>query len=211
MIGGRYGKCVVTMEIILKPELLLGEGRHKVVYAHPTDEHKCIKIMKNAADTELQRELKYYKALARRGKQLSMMVQYYGEVSTNLGTGYVFEQVKDFDGTTSHELTAIFKDRENMEKLLGCTAQEVLRKFQQLCFEEKPVVSNMDPYNYMIQRLSPTEYTIRVIDNIGTPSHIPLAYYFDYFASKHIHKYWRRFVKKYAPLYPDIFSEEFLR
>jgi len=164
--------------------------------------------MKDARDTELERELQYHKALARRGKSLSMLVKYYGEVETNLGKGYVFERVLDFDGKTSQELTAIFEDRERMEILLGDSAEAVLKRFKQLCFAEKIVVSNMDPYNYMIQRLSPEKYTIRVIDNIGTPAHVPLAYYFDYFAAKHIQKYWQRFVKKYASRYPEIFAEE---
>ena len=196
--------------LTLSEDLLLGEGRHKKVYRHPADNGKCIKIMKDAEDTELQRELEYHKALARRGKHLSMLVQYYGEVQTNLGQGYVFEQVQDFDGTPSRELTVIFEDRENAEKLLGCSAQDVLRKFRKLCFDEKIVVSNMDPYNYMLQRLSENEYTIRVIDNIGTPAHLPLAYYFDYFAAKHIRKYWKRFVKKYKDVYPDVFPKDLL-
>ena len=195
----------------LDDNLLLGEGRHKVVYAHPEDNKKCIKIMKDAADTELLRELKYHKILKKRGKKLSMMVQYYGEVETNLGHGYIFERIMDFDGSPSREVSAIFEDRENTEKVLGCTVQDVLHKFHKLLMEEKVVVSNIDSYNYMLQRTSPSEYTIRVIDNIGTPAHLPLAYYFDFLAGRHIQKYWQRFVKRYSQKYPGVFPEDLLK
>lgn len=196
--------------IELEESELLGEGRHKKVYQHPSDLGKCIKIMKDAQDTELERELKYHRIMAKRGKHLSMLVEYYGEEETNLGKGYIFEKVVDFDGKPSQELTAIFEDKENTEKLLGCTASELLHSFKDLCFKEMPVVANMDSYNFMIQRLSPTKYTIRVVDNIGTPAHLPLAYYFDFFAKKHIAKYWHRFAVRYNKKYPGFFTDDLL-
>ena len=200
------------METInLNESLLLGEGRHKVVYAHPTDSRKCIKIMKDSLDTELERELKYHRALARRGKKLSMLVEYYGEVETNFGKGYLFERVMDYTGETSRELSFVLDNPAETQKLLGCTTEDVLHRFHDMLLEQKLVVSNIDSYNYMIQLLSPTKYTIRAIDNIGTPAHVPLAYYFDFLALKHIKKYWARFAKRYSEKYPGIFPKDLLK
>lgn len=197
--------------LIIDKNNFLGEGLHKRVYVHPADEHKCIKVMKDEKDAEIQRELGYYKTLKLLGKHPSMMAEYYGEVETNLGQGYCFERVLDYDGCPSRTLSAIFKDKAAEEEILGCSVEAVLLKFKQLLMEEKIVVSNIDPYNFMIQRLNAEEYTIRVIDNIGSPVHVPLSYYFDFVAKMHVKKYWLRFIEKYSSRYPNIMTSNLIR
>ena len=62
----------------------------------------------------------------------------------------------------------------------------------------------------MVQRKTPDEACIRIVDNIGTPVMIPLAYHFDYFATKRAIKYWKRFVDVLKTTFPNQLSHELL-
>lgn len=60
----------------------------------------------------------------------------------------------------------------------------------------------------MIQRLSPTEYTFKIIDNIGSPVLLPLAYYLGFVEAKRAKKYWGRFTIKLKRFFPEIFTDD---
>ena len=96
------------------------------------------------------------------------------------------------------------------KKLLPDT-EKLLLDFKKTYFDERFLLAGVDPDNYLVQRISPTERRVRIIDNIGIASFIPLPYYFDYFALKRAGKYWLRFVEQMRAEYGNIFSEEFLR
>ena len=51
-------------------------------------------------------------------------------------------------------------------------------------YDEKFLLAGVDADNYLVQRVSPTERRVRIIDNIGIATFVPLPYYFDYFANK---------------------------
>lgn len=68
----------------------------------------------------------------------------------------------------------------------------------------------MELENFLVQRKSITDYYIRIVDNLGSPSVVPLAFYFNYFADKRLERYWKRFVELLYVSYPCIFDEEFI-
>ena len=196
--------------INLTDDLFLGDGNHKIVYAHPTDKNLCVKLLRTPDDPDFAKESRYRKSLGSRADKMTLLTKYFGEVETSKGKGYLFERVLDFDGKISQTMLNVFDDTLADKKLLPDT-EKLLLDFKRTYFEEKFLLAGVDPDNYLVQRISPTERRVRIIDNIGIATFIPLPYYFDYFAIKRAKKYWRRFIELLSTDYGEIFSEEFLR
>lgn len=196
--------------INLTDDLFLGDGNHKIVYAHPTDKNLCVKILRTPDDPDFAKESRYRKALGSRADSMTLLTKYFGEVETSKGKGYLFERVLDYDGKISQTMLNVFDDTIADKKLLPVT-EKLLLDFKRVYFDEKFLLAGVDPDNYLVQRTSPTERRVRIIDNIGIATFIPLPYYFDYFAIKRAKKYWARFVDLMRSDYGKIFSEDFLR
>ena len=197
-------------KIILRDDLFLGDGNHKIVYAHPTDINLCVKLLRTPDDTDFAKEMRYRKALGTRADSMTLITKFFGAVETNKGTGYLFERVTDFDGKNSQTMLNVFDDTIADKKLVPAT-EEMLLDFKKVFFAERFLLAGVDPDNYLVQRTSPTARRVRIIDNIGIATFIPLPYYFDYFALKRVKKYWGRFVDLMRSDYSNIFSEDFLR
>lgn len=196
--------------INLTDDLYLGTGMHKTVYAHPTDKQLCIKILHTTPDEDLKRELRYRKTLGERANSMTLLTRYFGEVDTSEGKGYLFERVIDYDGKSSQNMLELFEEAIHDKKHLP-SLEQLLLDFKRVYFMEKIPLAGIDPDNYLVQKTSPTEARVRIIDNIGTSAFIPLAYYFDSFADKRARKYWRMFVNELSTRYRILFPEEFTR
>lgn len=200
--------------ITLTDDLFLGKGVHRAAYIDPQDPLKCIKILFQADDQEWRRELRYRKSRQRRHLSSTLLTTYYGTVETNLGTGYVFERIVDYDGKSSMD----FKDF--LEKQAACQSPKeslpfvkaVLQQLKERFFQEKIIVSNMHYGNMLIQRLSkdPLNFSVRIIDNIGSPSHLPLAFYLDFVALRRCKRYWNRYIHTIQHDYPALMPEKLL-
>lgn len=197
-------------KIILTDNLYLGTGMHKTVYAHPTDPHLCIKILHTTPDPDLERELRYRKTLGSRADSMTLLTKYFGEVDTSEGKGYLFERVIDFDGKSSKTLLNLL-DEAIADKTKLPALEKILLDFKDVYFAEKIPLAGIDADNYLVQRISPTENRVRIIDNIGTSAAIPLAYYFDMFAQKRAVKYWRQFVGELSLRYHILLPKNFLQ
>ena len=199
-----------TEKIIITDDLYLGTGNHKTVYAHPTDPHLCIKILHTTPDPDFDKEFRYRKALGKHADDMTLLTGYFGEVDTSKGKGYLFERVIDFDGKPSKTLLNLF-DEALVDKTKLPAVEKILTDFKRAYFAEKILLAGIDADNYLVQRISPTDCRVRIIDNIGTSALIPLAYHFDMFAKKRVVKYWRQFVAELSSRYRLLFTEDFLR
>ena len=196
--------------IILTDDLYLGVGNHKTVYAHPTDKNLCVKILHTPDDPDFKKESRYRKALGDRADKMTLLTKFFGEVETSKGKGYLFERVLDFDGKICQTMLNVFDDTVADKKLLPET-EKLLLDFKKTFFEERFLLAGVDADNYLVQRTSKTTRRVRIIDNIGIATFIPLPYYFDFFALKRVKKYWRRFVEQTRSDYKNLFSEDFLK
>lgn len=199
-----------TETITLTENLFLGKGAHKKCYQHPTDKNLCVKIIFQTPDVDLEKELKYRKVLKLRNQKPLLLPKYLGTVKTNLGEGHIFERCCDYNGNTSLTIKQFIESQPASPEHINDIIQVILL-FKKLYFQEKIVTSDMDPANFMIQRITENNYTIKIIDNIGTPVMIPLAYYFDYFAAQRTKKYWKRFLEYLKRVFPDIFKSEIIK
>ena len=196
-------------KIILTDDLFLGDGNHKIVFAHPTDKNLCVKLLRTPDDPDFAKEMRYRKALGNRADSMTLLTKFFGEVETSRGTGYLFERVIDFDGKSSQTMLNVLDDTFTYRELLPET-EKLLLDFKRVYFNEKFLLAGVDPDNYLVQRTSPTERRVRIIDNIGIATFVPLPYYFDYFAVKRVKKYWQRFVDLMRSDYGKIFSADYL-
>ena len=183
-------------------DLKLEDGNNKVVYAHPTDKNLCIKILFTTPDTDFDREMKYRNALGNKVEKMKLLTKYFGEVETNRGKGYLFERIIDFDGSVSKTVLDYIQNSTNIEDLVN-----LLLEFKKDFINEKFVAAGMDPDNFMVQQISPTERQVKIIDNIGTSAKFPVLYYSDFLMAKRARKYWKRFVQEISIEYSSVITK----
>lgn len=94
-------------KVFLTEKEFVGAGKHRSCYAYPGDPSRVIKVLHEASERELRsvaHELDYYRWLDKHLKDWRGIPRFYETVETNLGTGYVYECVRDFDGKISETM-----------------------------------------------------------------------------------------------------------
>lgn len=213
--------------INLESSMLIGQGGHKKVYIDPRDASHCVKILFNADDPDMKKELRYRKAIRNRQRELSMIPAYYGTVETNLGLGYVFDRIFDCDGRTSRTLEeildavecrlvgnqpvadGIYTELPENLNLLRRWSEDCLRYLRKDFLEAKVITSNMEAANFLMQVEKKGKYHFWIADNLGSPVKIALIFYVDILAEGHVKRYWNRFVKDLYTTYPAIMTQQF--
>ena len=150
--------------------------------------------------------MKYRRALGSKAEKMTLLTKYFGEIATNKGKGYLFERVLDFDGSESKTLLEHIQNPLSIDDLI-----KLLLDFKRVFIGEKFVAAGMDPDNFLVQRISPVERRIRIIDNIGTSARFPILYYSDFLMSKRAKKYWRRFVREIQIEYSNVINKDVVK
>ena len=194
-------------ELILSDELFIGMGGQQKTFIHPKDPSKCVKISYIGINRDIKKELRYRKICAESLKNSRLITKYFGEVSTNMGTGYVYERVRDFNGNTSKDLRnflVIMSDDAESLKIV----ENVLLGFKEDFMRECIVTVDRNTANFMVQETSPGVYQVRIVDNIGTPVLIPLVYYFRFAAKWKARRIWNRWVDDLLKNFPQLILPE---
>lgn len=173
----------------------LGTGRHRKCYPHPDDAQRCIKIIYNSGhggDKETRRELNYYAQLSRRLKDWSGIPRYYGTVETDLGTGYVYDVITDFDGKPSITLTEFAEQCRYPEDVK--VLRHMLKALRRYMENNRIVTMTLKPQNVLCRRISASEVVPVICDNIGEGTLIPLATWSGWFYQRKLERTWLRFM-----------------
>ncbi len=179
------------MKLFLSEKDFLGKGACKIVYCHPEDISKCVKLsLGSSQDRDTRDELRYRKICRKNVERSTLLTKYYGTVETNFGTGYVYELVRDYDGTVSETFESFLSREKNISKIY-----ELLQKFKNKLFEEPIVTRTLSPVNILIQHVSEKETQIRIVDDIGM-GHvlIPFPYFSLTLAQSRKKNKWREFM-----------------
>ena len=191
----------------IRQELFIGAGGHQATYIHPVDKTKCIKIPHTPDDGDVRKEMRYRKMCARKLENSRLVTEFFGTVETNLGLGYVFERVLDFNGKTSKDLKDFLPqtapDTQTLQRIWT-----ILLNFKSDFLRENIAIVDTDITNFMVQEPAPGSYRVRIVDNIGTPVLIPLVYWFEFAAAWKAKRYWNKIVEWLAAHYPEVIPPE---
>lgn len=175
--------------------LVIGVGAHRACYIHPDDHQKCIKVIYKQNDPiapkEIKRELAYYKHLNSYLKDWRGMTRYYGTVETNLGTGYVYDRIVDFDGQVSQTITDRYKIetlQDNWKEL-----EEIVEKLEKYMWDNRIVTMALKPHNILCRRISENEIFPVICDNIGVATRVPVVLYSSWLCHRKQKKLFNKF------------------
>ena len=193
--------------LTIDENLFIGSGGHQATYIHPIDQSKCIKIPHMPDDGDVRKEMRYRQICAAKLEKSRLVTEFFGTVETNLGLGYVFERVLDYNGKTSRDMKKFLpKTRPDTDTLQRIWT--VLLTFKSDFLRENIAIVDTDIENFMVQESSPGVFRVRIVDNIGTPVLIPLVYWFDFAAKWKAKRYWNRIADWLAENYPEIIPPE---
>lgn len=196
--------------LILNDELFYGSGRHKKCYLHPSKDNLCIKIAYNrGGQIDLSREVNYIKILKKRNKNYNILPKFYGEIETNLGHGYIFEIIRNYDKSKSITLQEILLDEKLFANYFDLTVK-LLKDLKINLFENEIITMGLFPENVIFQKISPDEYKVRIVNDMGSGVLIPLEYHFHYFAKTKIARRWEEFIVNLKKLYPSSLTNKLI-
>ena len=187
-----------SIPLVLSDTAFLGKGCHKNVYVDPEDATKCIKIPYSfEGQHDIDRELSYRSYRDKHNQSTPIIAKYYGTVATDLGTGYVFDRICDYDGHISTTLRDYTEDLERFEKDLPEIIPLMLYLKKHL-FEDTVISMNITSENIIFQQVSPTEKHIFLLSDLGVSEFIPLVLCSRSLATAKIQRRWDKMLQRFA-------------
>lgn len=198
-------------EIIqLDDSLLYGQGSHKKCFLHPHNKNLCIKIAYNEGwQKDLIREINYIDVLKRRHKDYSILPKYFGKVNTNLGTGYVFEIIRDYNNGRTQTLEDFITDLNLFSQNYSLIVR-LLKELKEKLYKNEIITMVLFPENILFQKTDENTYRVRIVNDMGSAVLIPLEYHFKYFAHTKILRRWKMFLDVLRNKYASHLSEKLI-
>lgn len=158
---------------------------------------------------DLLREINYIDVLNRRHKDYSILPQYFGKVNTNLGTGYVFEIIRDYNGNKTQTLEDFITSptlfAENFDLIV-----HLLKNLKDELYKNEIITMVLFPENILFQKIDKNTYRVRIVNDMGSAVLIPLEYHFKYFAHTKILRRWKMFLDVLRNKYASHLSEKLI-
>ena len=135
--------------------------------------------------------MSYYRFLNSYLTDWSGITKYYGTVETNLGTGYVYDRIVDFDGKPSQTISERYKIEElkdNWKEL-----DEIISKLKKYMWDNRIITTALRPHNVLCHRISETEIIPVICDSMGVTTRIPVVLYCPWLCHRKQKKLFARF------------------
>ena len=178
--------------IKLDRSLLIKEGSKRSCYQNPACADHCMKVVHTGGiHTHLRtlREIKYIKKY--KSQNLKRIPYYYGSTKTNLGIGYIFEKVKDWNGKASVTLIDFIKKNRDCKNI-----QVMILQMYDSFLAHRAVISDLHPDNIVVNFKKKESYPyLMLIDGIGNSDFIKVCDYSKYFYKKKLNRKFNRLVK----------------
>lgn len=180
---------------------IIGEGTRRICYAYPGDPSRCIKIPKAGANGNKQqlREVRFYEYLARRKVPTDCIPAYLGTIETDQGPGYVYEAIRDADGSISSLYVEVIKQ---LAQQSPDTLRDILAQLEQYFFDNLIVFYDVNPYNIVCRRDSAGVLHPYVIDGLGDTVAIPVLNYSKKLLRQKIRRRWTRLLNHLRRKHP---------
>ncbi|AXX87632.1 YrbL family protein [Malaciobacter marinus] len=149
----------------LKKDYYLGKGRERACYLHPFDDSKVIKIVYKPFENLNQNKLEYdyLNFLTKRSVSFSHLSKCYGKIKTNLGEGYIFQRIKDYNGKTSLS----FKNVVMNGLLTKQQEMELLKELKEYLLKNNIIFIDVALSNIFCQEFSQNNFKLILTDGIG--------------------------------------------
>jgi hypothetical protein len=188
--------------IKLTPASLVGKGLHREVHVHPEDSSRCIKVVVNRGVEETRREQAYYRFLQKKQVSWEMLPRFHGNIETSMGSGAVFDLIRDSDGQVSKTLE-FYLEQEAMSDQHLAEIVAALLATKSYLLRENIITMSIKPKNMVLQRVSGAAAKCFIIDNIGNSDVFPISSYSRLFGGKKIERKWAKFKQLLTRQYPD--------
>ncbi|MFT6690909.1 MAG: hypothetical protein ACJAXH_001431 [Colwellia sp.] len=178
--------------IQLSDDLIIGKGRDRICYEHPTIDEQCIKIS-ITSDKQSKREVRYFRFLKSRNTDLSKVSTFLSTVKTDKGLGYTFDLIRDHDGQVSKTLLQCLDSN-------GLTLDDIrpqLLDLKKYLITNTICVRDISPSNISCQKTA-TSYNLFIIDGVSNANINPLTIRLQNLVNKKINKAWTSLDRKLA-------------
>ncbi len=172
----------------------MGVGDRRYCYEFPDQPGLCIKVPKAKKNgyRQQQREIRYYSKLADRGVPLERITRYHGCIDSNLGTGYVYDAVRDHDGVVSKKMNH-YLDEGKLSPEVHLNQLDILEAY---LFEHQVIVYDVNPHNILYKQLGNDRIEPYLIDGVGDVVAIPILNLSDTLVREKIRRRWLRMIDR---------------
>jgi hypothetical protein len=129
--------------------------------------------------------------MEKRGVDFSHLTRYEGAIETNLGTGHLYECIKDHDGSYSKSLNHYLKRNKDQQG-------ELILQFSKLedyLLEHGILFYDLNGGNIICQKDAQGELRLVMIDGIGEVISFTFLNIFKFYRDNTIRRRWHRVVK----------------
>lgn len=183
--------------IVLEDKDFIAKGNERACYFYPGNRDKTIKITYEnngrKVSKQSKKEISYYEELKKRKfTNWKHLPEYFGEVKTSKGDGFVIELIQDYDGNISKTFE-YYINRDGVQKY-----EKELAIYKQY-FLDNCIIFNygMMPKNILLRKKNESEFELVLIDGLGDVSYFTFPNRISYFAKRKINRRWEKFKKKY--------------
>lgn len=176
--------------IQLSDDLIIGTGRDRICYEHPTIKEQCIKISINS-NKQSRREVRYFSFLKNRNVDLSHVSAFVEKVHTNKGTGFCFELIRDVNDRVSPTL----REALEQQKISVADIQYNLRLLKEYLIKNRICVRDISPSN-IIYQTTPQGIKLIIIDGISNSNLNPFTIRIPKLITSAITKAWESLERK---------------
>lgn len=176
--------------IQLSDSLIIGTGRDRTCYEHPTNKEQCIKISINN-NKQSRREVRYFTFLRKNNTNFSHVSEFTGKVVTNLGQGFCFKLIREKNGDVSPTLREVLESKIISLK----NVQHELMQLREYLITNRICVRDISPSNIIYQTTS-QGINLIIIDGISNPNLNPLTIRLPSLICSAITKAWKSLERK---------------
>ena len=179
--------------INITKEHYINQGAFQKCYVHPENKNLCVKIKidENHKDLRVDREIEYYKKIQKKRIKNSFWAKYHGTVETNLGTGYVFDLVRDETTNKVSKTVSEYLNSNNCPIPHNIFEFE-FQKLKNEMIKNKIIVRDITGRNVCCKILNDNSIELVIIDGVGHRDFLPLVEYFQYFTKRKINRIYEK-------------------
>lgn len=164
------------------------EGSQRLIYTHPDNPELCIKIPKEESNQRyVSREIKYTKKYQ---DKVSCIPAFHGTIHTDLGMGYVFDLVKNYDGSVSQTLRDYADGGADMTII-----RQKIEQLYALFLEKHIIVSDLHAGNILVRHTTNSDYELWIVDGLGNSDFIKICDISYFFHKKKLMRKFTRFAR----------------